>query len=54
MKSPLAEAKVFRYVEHFHRLVQRAVRRVIVNDEVDVDVGVDKVAINRSPDSPLK
>ena len=54
VEAPLAEAKVLGDVKHLHRLLEGPRLRLLVDDEVDVDVGVDKVAVGGPADGALR
>ena len=54
VKTTLAKTKVFCNMEHLHRFVQAAILRLFVDDEVNVHICMDEVAIGRPPHMALK
>ena len=53
MEATFAQTEVFCYMEHLYRFVKRAVLRLFVDDEVNVDVCMDKVSVCRPPNMAL-
>ena len=53
VKSTSAQTKVLGNVEHFYRFIHGPVLRVLVDDEIDVHVSVDKVTVSRPPNGSL-
>ena len=53
MQSPSTQTEMFSNVKHLHWLVQTAWLWLLVNDQVNVNIGMDEVAISGPPHRPL-